>query len=173
MPGSAVWIAGLIVTCIAFVVAFSRILDPEMGGGLRGLWRAITQKALATVAATWLVMAILPWVGGLVSDDVDGLLIAAGIVLAMAGAFLVAWQFPSGWSSFVAVLVLLGCVWVAGYSLYMAHDLGWQDMSLDDIDGQDQSPGFIIGLAVVIGTIVAPLPGLLIGLLARRPSSTN
>jgi hypothetical protein len=164
------FVLGLIVTCIAFVVAFSRLLDPEMGGGLRGLLRSITPRVVASAAVAWLLMATLPWVGGLVSDRVDGFLVAAGILLGMAGAFVVARQFPPGWSSFVAVLVLVGCVWVGGYALYIACASGWQDMSVEDIGGGDGEPPWTVIAILAIGTIVAPLPGLLIGILARRPT---
>lgn len=163
-------ILAVIVTCIAFIIAFSRVLDPEMGGGLRGLVRSITRRTLMIIAALLALMAALPWVGGLVSDDVDAILVPGGILVAMAGTFVVARQFPQGWSSFVAVVVLIACVWVGAYSLYLASAAGWQDMTLDDVGGGDGEPPWTIIGIIGIGTIVAPLPGLLIGIIARRPA---
>jgi hypothetical protein len=162
-------IAAAAVTVIVFIVAFSRAVNPRVGGGLAGLTRGTTSTTIAAIVALLVVIAMVPLVGGLTSDAVDRLLLPGGIFVALGGAFIIARQYPPGWASFIAAIVLVACVWVGALSLYLACDLGWQDMTLDDIATGGTSAGDVIRIVLIAGTIVAPLPGLLIGIMARRP----
>jgi hypothetical protein len=66
-----------------------------------------------------------------------------------------------------ATAVLVTCLWVGGIMTILAHVWEWQDLSPDDIDGQDQGPGFGIMLGILFGTLVAPIPGILLGRLSQ------
>ena len=165
-------LAGMIMIAAAVAMA----LDPARGRWF-GLRSVDTVRSFALAGLTIAVMAAIPWLGAMLemNDLTRPGIFFGGMGLAIGGTFLAMRFLPPGWSALFAPVLLVCCIWAVAGSAAAMYKAGWQGLEWEPPDDGLDGTSADIFLGTFVGTVIAPVPGLVIGFLSqigKRASAT-
>jgi hypothetical protein len=119
-------------------------------------------------SAVLFYMAALPFLVPLVGGVPATVLKFSPVVVVPAGTYFTAGRMAPDWSVLTSVAIVIGSICVLGIATLKAYQWGWQGLDVRDIESDDLKAEFAIAASVVLGTALAVLPAVVIGMLAGR-----
>ncbi len=128
---------------------------------------------LAVVA--WLMAFSLPFVAELLGNGADTVVALAWLLSLIGVTVLAARSVQGVWGPIAGGTVMAGAVWAAAVGIYVMHSVGWQGLSLDDLDA-DSSGTARVWVGALFFAPGAFLLGFLLGAVSphiiwRRPAA--
>jgi hypothetical protein len=90
-------------------------------------------RVLAVASVAWAASLAVPFVAEWLGSGADTAVGAAWLVTLVSTNVVAARQARGVWGPLAGGAVLAGAVWAAAIGIYLMHALGWQGLSLDDL----------------------------------------
>lgn len=159
------YISALLALVVAIIIAV-RFWDSIFSRWRSSGWTS-DRRVGAIAIATWTAGPIIAVIAPVFGFSGYGSMLLLFAIISSVGAIAAARYTPSKWWLLVPVGVLVPALWAFSYAAAVAFQSGWQGLDIKDVTPGDQGEGAQIIFIAAVGTVLAPLWGIVLGTLSR------